>query len=76
MGGVKNESEKKCTSGVRTARRLRSSLKQGKTALRSREWAAVEDAVKSPISGGFTSSGGLGSMEAMVMSAKMAYMDK
>ena len=34
------------------------------------------DAVKSQISGGLTSSGGLGSMEAVVTSVKTAYMDR
>ena len=34
------------------------------------------DAVKSQVSGGLISSGGLGSVEAMVTSAKTAYMDR
>ena len=34
------------------------------------------DAVKSQVSGGLTSSGGLGSMEAVVTSVKTAYMDR
>lgn len=75
VGGIKKQIQKEVHKRYKDSEEI-AIPEEGKAALRSREWAAVVDAVKSQVSGGLTSSGGLGSVEAMVTSAKIPYMDR